>query len=518
MKKKIGTVYFVGAGPGDPELITRKGARLLSQADCVIYDRLVDPDLLKLTGPRCQRIYMGKEPDEGGRRQPKINRLLREKARQHRAIVRLKGGEPTLFGRISEELEGLVRDGIPFEIVPGVSSVWAAAAAAGIPLTDRRWSSSVAIVTGHRAVVRPPSAVATGHEAAGKGSKVRWEALAKGVDTLVILMGRAALPAIARRLQKAGRPASTPVALIRWASTPQQEVMISTLGRLEKDLAEHLSFDPPVVAVVGKVVLRHQQFKPQPLKGKRILITRPVGDSAVLRKRLQEMGAVCVHLPTIAIRPRQIPVAEAKTFIEKLPHYDWIIFTSHHGVDALSRLLRRHRVRMTRGKICAIGPRTAQSVRESGLSVDLTPADFSKDGIQRAFRRIPVKGKRICIPRSNLGMGDYLSNGLRRRGALVDEVVMYETVMPQISPARLKQTLHHLDGATFTSASTVRSFLQAVKQAHLPLRAVFNGAAVVAIGPATGKVLREGGIKRFSMPDGSWTVDGLVKAVVEAVR
>lgn len=501
--RKIGTVYFVGAGPGDPELITRKGARLLAQADCVIYDRLVDPGLLKLTGSRCERIYMGKEPDEGGRNQPAINRLLRRKVRRHRVLVRLKGGEPTLFGRISEELEGLVRDGIPFEIVPGVSSAWAAAALAGIPLTDRRLSSSVAIVTGH--------------EAAGKESPVRWEALARGADTLVILMGRSALPAIALRLRKAGRPASTPIALIRWASAPQQEIVVSTLGRVEKDLAQHPSFDPPVVAIVGKVVRRRTQFRPKPLKAKRILITRPAGDSAILTKRLQELGATCVHLPTIAIRPRRIPAAEAKALVEKLPHYGWIIFTSHHGVDALSRLLHRGRGAVG-GKICAIGPRTAQSVRESGFTVDLTPDDFSKAGIQAAFRRLPVKGKRILIPRSNLGMGDYLAKWLRARGAVVDEVAMYETVSPKISPARLRRTLRHLDGATFTSASTVRSFLQAVKQAHLPVQAAFNGAVVVAIGPATGALLRENGITKFSMPDGAWTIDGLVKAVVEALK
>ena len=492
-------------------MITRKGARLLAQADCVIYDRLVDPDLLKLTAARCERIYMGKEPDEGGRSQPTINRLLREKARRHSVVVRLKGGEPTLFGRINEELEGLVRDGIPFEIVSGVSSAWAAAAAAGIPLTDRRLSSSVAIVTGH--------------EAAGKGSAVRWEALARGVDTLVILMGRSALPAIARRLQKAGRPASTPIALVRWASAPQQEILVSTLGRIERDLAARPSFDPPVVAIVGKVVLRHKRFRPQPLKGKRILITRPVQDSAGLRKQLQGMGATCVHLPTIEIRPRPIPAAEAKELVEKLPHYGWIIFTSHHGVDALAKLVSSSRKRGSdsrfrgndRVKICAIGPRTAQSVHDSGWRVNLTPADFSKEGIQAAFRRIAVKGTRILIPRSNLGMGDYLAEWLRRRGAAVDEVVMYETVMPPISAERLKRTLRHLDGATFTSASTVRSFLQAVKQAGLPVRAVFNGAAVVAIGPATGAVLRENGITKFSMPEKSWTVEGLVGAVVTAV-
>ena len=479
-------------------MITRRGARLLKKAGCVIYDRLVDPALLRGTRRGCERIYAGKGSDEGGRGQSRINRLLIEKGRRHPVVVRLKGGDPAVFGRMSEETEALARAGIRFEIVPGVSSVWAAAACAGIPLTDRRRSSSVAITTGHAA--------------AGKGSGVRWEALAKGADTLVILMGRAALPAITRRLLRV-RQASTPIALVRWASTPRQEVLVSTLGRVAEDLARRPDFGPPVTAIVGEVV--------RPLEGKKILVTRPAGDQETLSRRLEELGARCEHLPTIEIRLRRLKAAERRALAEKLPACDWIIFTSHHGVDALAKLAtQRGRVDpapSARAKICAIGPRTAEAARRAGLRPALLPAEFSKEGIARAFRRIPVAGKRILILRSNLGAGDWFAKGLRRRGARVEEVVLYETVTPKIPARLLKRVLENLHAATFTSGSTARSFLAALAGAKVPLKRVLNGAAVVAIGPSTAQALKAGGVKRVHQPKNSWTVEGLVQAVVAAV-
>lgn len=506
--RRIGRVYFVGAGPGDPGLITLRGAALLRKADCVIYDRLVEPRILERIRRSCRRIYVGKRSDEGGESQRRINRLLVREARRHRIVVRLKGGDPTVFGRISEEMEALSKAEVPFEIVPGVSSVWAAAAAAGFPLTDRRISSSVAIVTGQ--------------EAAGKRPSVRWRALARGADTLVILMGRAALPKIVREIQAAGRPGSTPIALIRWAATPRQELLVSTLGRIEEELKLRPKFGPPVVTIIGEVVRL-------PLEGKRILITRPEADSAGLAARLKNLGAACVSLPTIAVRPRKLSRAEAKALLDRLPRYDWVLFTSHHGVEALERLARTSSSRrrgsippfggMTiRAKICAIGPRTAEAVRAAGLKADLLPAAFSTEGIGKAFRRIPVRSRKILIPRSNLGVRDALARQLRRQGAKVDEVVLYETVNPKIPPKRLKTALRRLDAATFTSASTVKGFFQALAQARIPGRSALNGAAVAAIGPATAKQLRAAGVRKIHLPDGAWTVEGLVQAVVAAVN
>lgn len=507
MSKRFGKVYLVGAGPGDPDLITRKGAALLRKADCVIYDRLVGPDLLKETKAGCERLYVGKGSDEGGISQSRINRLLVKQAKEHRIVVRLKGGDPTLFGRVSEEMETLHQAKIRVKIVPGVSSAWAAAALAGIPLTDRQLSSSVAIVTGK--------------EAQGGRSKVRWERLANAVDTVVILMGRAALPDIAQRLMKGGRSSSTPVALIRWAATPRQGIWITTLGSVERDLRRHPQFGPPVVAVVGEVVRLQKRFQLKPLDQKRILVTRPATDQQSLTRRLESLGATCIHLPTIEIRPRRLPTREVAALFKKLPRYDWILFTSHHGVKTLNRLARRFKKPLSslvKGKVCAIGPRTAEEAEADRLTVELLPREFSTEGILKAFERIPVENRRILIPRSNLSVRDSLAQGLRRRGALVEEVVLYETIHRSIPAGRLKQALRRIDALTFTSASTVNGFLRALEEARFPVRAAFDGAEVVAIGPATRKALKEAGISKVHLPKEAGTIDGLVATVVEVLR
>jgi uroporphyrinogen III methyltransferase/synthase len=349
---------------------------------------------------------------------------------------------------------------------------------------------------------------------------VDWAILSRGVDTLVILMGRAALPKIVQRLRRAGRPTATPVALIRSVSTIEEQVLISTLGKVEKDLEGRPDLGPPVVVVIGEVVRLAQKSRPRPLLGKRILITRPVTDQAGLSLRLETLGAQCVALPTIEIRPRFIPQEEAKALLKRLPHFDWVLFTSQHGVKGLSRLTHRWRKdlpHLIQGKVCAIGPRTLDAARRVGLLVTLVPKEFSKEGIDEIFRRISVRGKRILIPRSNLGRGDSLAKNLRRRGADVEEVVLYETVPVKLAPRQVRQAVHRLDVATFTSASTVQSFLKALNQAGLSVQEGFNGAKVVAIGPETARALKAAGVRGCSLPKGSWTIQGLVEAVIEAV-
>ena len=498
-----GKVYLVGAGPADPELITRKGAALLRKAGCVIYDRLVNPELLALTGSRCEKIYAGKSADEKGHGQRRINRLMTEKAGKHSVVVRLKGGDPALFGRMSEEIEALEKAGVPYEVVPGVSSVWAAAAALGIPLTDRGLSSSVAFVTGHRAAGRYPA--------------VRWKELSRGADTLVILMGRATLSEIVRRLKKAGRPASTPVALVRWASDPRQELLVSTIGEVGTELKHRPGFGPPVVAIVGEVA-RLARRNEKPLAGRSVLVTRPVSDSEGLSGRLEEMGALCRALPTIKVRPARIGAARAKELLKELPEQDWILFNSHHGVEGLERLAGKRLRRLVRAKICAIGPRTEAAARAAGLKVSLRPKDFSLEGVRAAFQRVPLRGKRVFIPRSNLAVGDSLAQSLRARGARVTETALYDTAPVRVPARKLRRALNHLDAATFTSASTVRNFLSAVRAAGIPVAKALNGTAVVAIGPATARELKRGGVRRVHLPKNGWTVEGLVGAVAEALR
>lgn len=470
----------------------------MRQADCVIYDRLVSPDLLKLAPRRCERIYAGKESHEGGAGQERINRLLVEKARRYRTVVRLKGGDPSLFGRLGEERQALARARVPFEVVPGVSSAWAAAAAAGIPLTDRRLSSSVVF--------------ATGHSASGKHSPVRWRALARSADTLVILMGWSALPKILRELRHGGRPASTPVAVLRWVSTPKQEIWISRLGEVERKLRLRPKFGPPVVVMIGEVIGR-------PLDGKKVLITRPVADSAELTRRLQEKGAWCVHLPTIRVRFRRFSAGASQKLLNRLPEFDWVLFNSHHAVDALAEVARRRPLKtFLRGKICAIGPRTEEALRVHGLRAALVPAESSVAGVRAAFQKISIRGKRILIPRSSLGLGDSLARSLRRLGARVEEIAVYETTERVVPRPRLTAALKGLDAATFTSASTARAFLRSVRRAGLPIRKALNGAAVVAIGPSTAKELRAGGVRQVRLPEGGWNLEGLVEAVEGSVK
>ena len=498
----MGKVYFVGAGPGAPDLITLRGRQLLKQADCVIYDRLVSPELLKRTKPGCEKIYVGKEPDERGHGQTRIHRLLAEKSRRYPRVVRLKGGDPTIFGRLSEEMGALSKHRIPFEIVPGVSSVWAAAAGAGIPLTDRRLSSSVVI--------------AAGHTAAQMGRKVLWKELGNAADTLVVLMGRTALPRIVERLRRV-RPAGEPIALIRQASTPQQEILFSTLGKVAQDLAARPEFGPPVVAIIGKVV---KLARKGTLRGRRVVLTRPREDQRELTRRLKALGAECVNLPTIAIRPHALGGRERARLLKDLPRYDWVLFNSRHGVEALDRLAKRSGRKLAellRAKICAIGPRTRTALQAAGCKADLIPEQFSTQGIRKAFEGIPVRGRRILIPRSDRAIGDALASALRRRGARVDEVAVYKTLLRKIPAQRLRRALRRSDAITFTSASTAEGFLQAVKQARLPLRSVLNGTAIVAIGPATAAALRSAGVRQIAMPRQSWTVEGLVDTLIETI-
>ncbi|PIQ81921.1 MAG: uroporphyrinogen-III C-methyltransferase [Candidatus Omnitrophica bacterium CG11_big_fil_rev_8_21_14_0_20_64_10] len=496
-------VHLVGAGPGDPGLITVRGAQLLRRADCVLYDRLVDPALLDLTRRNCERINVGKTPGREGRDQKRINRLLVQKGRTGKRVVRLKGGDPTLFGRAGEELAALARAGIPAQIVPGVSSAWAGPALAGLLLTERRFGSSVAIVTGR--------------EAAGKRPSVRWEALAQGADTLVVLMGFEALPRIIARLRRAGKPAATPVTLVRWAATPRQEVLTGTLGTIERELAKRPDIGSPVITVIGPTARPVPAIAYRPLREKRILVTRPTTDSQGLVGRLSALGARCVKLPTIAIRPVSFSKAAAAELVGRLRSFDWIILTSHHGMEGLVRLAKQagRSLRKPRGKVCAIGPRTAAAVRAAGWTVDLLPDDFSLVGLERAFRRLPLKGKRLLIPRSNLGMRDPLAAALGRRGARVEEVTMYRTVEQMVPAARFRAACRDLHAATFTSASTVTGFVRSARRAGLTPARLLNGVTTAAIGPATRQALRRAGVRKVHLPSDGWTVEGLTALLRE---
>ncbi len=387
----VGTVYLVGAGPGDPELITVAGLAALRRADVVVYDRLAPPALLREAKPEALLIDAGKAAGAHTLSQEAINTLLIEHARAGRTVVRLKGGDPFLFGRGGEEALALRRAGIPFRVVPGVTSAIAAPACAGIPVTHRGVAGSVLIATGHEA-------------ADGPGASYDWAALARAADTLVFLMGVERLPTIVERLLAAGRPAEQPAALIRWGSTPEQEVVTATLGTIAARARER-GIRPPAALVVGEVVRLREELawlEELPLFGARVLVTRAREQASGLAARLRALGAVPLEFPAIACAPLEDP-APLDAALATLPEQDWVVFTSQNGVTAawerLTALGRDARA-FGAAKVCAIGPATAAALAARGIRADLVPETFTTAGVLAALRAWPAGECYCCGPTS----------------------------------------------------------------------------------------------------------------------
>ena len=382
--KKPGKVYIIGAGPGDPGLITLKAVQALAGADVVIYDNLVNEELLKYAPVNARFTYAGKQGGDHTLSQDQINALLEQEARAGHTVARLKGGDPFIFGRGGEELQVLAANGIPFEVIPGVTSAIAAPAYAGIPLTHRRMASTVAFVTGHEDPTK------------GK-SDIDWQALAR-IGTLVFLMGVKNIEKIVKELEDNGRSPKAPVALIRWGTTARQEILTGTLSSIVK-LAREQKFAPPAIFVVGEVVaLRDtlQWFDSKPIFGKGVVITRPEKQADDLAQLLIKAGANPIHFPTIKIVP---PASwrEMDNAIKKLEDYDWLIFTSANGVAYFFERLsaKGKEIRDLKGiKICCIGPATARQVQDKGIRVDLVPKEFIAEGILKSFSRTNLKGKK----------------------------------------------------------------------------------------------------------------------------
>ncbi|MDI3280873.1 MAG: uroporphyrinogen-III C-methyltransferase [Bacillota bacterium] len=505
-----GKVFLVGAGPGDPGLLTLRGRQCLERADVVVYDRLANERLLSYARSDAELIYVGKAANRHALPQEEINLLLVQKASEDKVVVRLKGGDPYIFGRGGEEAEVLRRHGIPFEEVPGVTSAVAAPAYAGIPLTHRGYASSLAIVTGH--------------EDPTKGeSSLRWEKLATATDTLVFLMGMENLEQIAEKLLAYGRPASAPVALVRWGTTADQEVLVGELGTIARRAAEQ-NFTSPAIIVVGEVVrLRSllNWFEEKPLFGRRILVTRSRAQASALSDLLAELGAEPVEFPAIEIAPPEsyAPLDEA---IERLSSYHWVIFTSSNGVDAfLQRLLEKGRDARALGgrKLAAIGPGTAAALRRWGLQADYAPAEeFRAEGILAGFPAAEVAGRRFLLPRAAEAR-DVLPRRLAEQGARVDEVTAYRTVPARSGHQReaVRQLLEEgkIAAVTFTSSSTVRNFLQLLGEGGGggEWRRLLAGVVVACIGPITAETARQAGLTVHVEAE-EYTIPGLVRALV----
>jgi uroporphyrinogen III methyltransferase/synthase len=500
--KKPGTVYLVGAGPGDPNLLTVKGCLLLQEADVVVYDHLVSPRLLKGCSPDVKFIYVGKETDRHTLNQGTINRLLVRAARAGKTIVRLKGGDPFLFGRGAEEALELRRAGVPCEMVPGVTSAVAVPAYAGIPVTYRKLSSSVAIVTGHEDPEKP-------------SSSIRWAPLAKACDTLVFLMGVSTLPAIAAALIRHGRKASTPCAVIEWGTTPAQRTLSGTLQTLARE-AKRSSIKPPAVLVVGDVVRLRRQlnwFETKPLFGQRILVTRSSEKAAAFTDRLEALGASVEELPAIALAPVKANGA-FRDAIHNLPETDWVFFTSPEGIGWFAKMLKPYRkdVRSLSGcHIGAIGPKTAAAIEEAGLHVDFVPRAFSQEGMLKDFPRRVLEGKRAMILSAE-GSRDALEQGLRRRGMFVQQVPIYRTILPQPLLQGVRTMFgRSFDLVTVTSASCVDHLCQAL--AAVGRARLIRSLRFASIGPVTSAALRRRG-GRVAVEARVATIEGLVDAIV----
>ena len=488
-----GKVYLIGAGPGDPELLTLKGRRILETAGAILFDHLAPAALLDLAPASAERIYVGKKKSDHAFGQDEICGMLIERARRGLTVVRLKGGDPYIFGRGGEEAEALAEAGIPFEVVPGVTSPLGIAAYTGVPLTHRENSSSVAFVTGHTA------------------DAVDWSTVGQA-DTLVIFMGVSAFAEIARRLIAAGRPPETPAIVVRWATRPDQETLAGTLASLPRLIAEH-GLKPPATIVVGEVVKLRQKldwFERLPLFGRRIVTTRAKGQADALTSRLKALGADAIEMPTIEIRPASDyrPLDRA---LGELSSYDWLIFTSANGVRFfLDRLdASATDLRALRAKICAIGPATRASVEALHLKVDLMGREYVAEGLIEAFAAHDLAGRRVLLPRAAVAR-DLVPVELAKRGARVDVVEAYRTVPPEGAASQAAAIFggaRKPDCITFTSSSTVQNFVSVGGAESL------RGVKVASIGPVTSATARRLGIT-VDAEARTFTVDGLVESVL----
>ena len=487
------TVYLVGAGPGDPGLLTVRGAELLRTAQVVVYDRLSARSLLDLAPPEAERIDVGKTPDGPSVRQERINELLVEHGLAGRSVVRLKGGDPFVFARGAEEAHALAAAGVPYEVVPGITSAIAAPAYAGIPVTMRYSSTSLTIVTGHEDPTK------------GRGD-VDWESLAKVGGTIVVLMGVANLVEISRRLRAGGLPADTPAAAVRWGTRPDQHVTRATLATLP----DH-ELSSPSTIVIGDVAGESLDwFTSRPVLGRRVVVTRSPGQASELARRLRNVGAQVVEVPTIDIVDPLDGGEALRSAVARVAEYDWLVVTSPNG--ARRTLLELRDARDRAGvRIAAIGPGTAGVLSDRHLNPDLVPDRYVAEGLLEVFPDPPAGGGRVLLSRAQVAR-DLLPDGLRACGWSVDVVDAYRTV-PVPLDARALARVADADAVTFTSASSARNLVSAIGADGPDELARSVPPVVVAIGPITAAAAGELGLD-VTAEASPHTLDGLVDALV----
>ncbi|HVX18295.1 MAG TPA: uroporphyrinogen-III C-methyltransferase [Acidimicrobiales bacterium] len=495
------TVYLVGAGPGDPGLLTVRGAEVLASADVVVYDRLSIAGLLDLAPAHAERIGVGKAPGRVTMAQEAINELLVHRGRAGQQVVRLKGGDPFVFARGAEEAAALAAAGVAFEIVPGITSAIAAPAYAGIPVTRRHSSTSFTVVTGHEDPSR-----------AGPEGSVDWEAVSRVGGTIVILMGVGRWPRIAERLLAAGRPPDTPAAAVRWGTRPEQHTVRATLATL----AEH-DLESPSVIVVGEVAaIDLDWFTSRPLFGRRVVVTRSRAQASVLSARLRELGADVIEVPAIEIGPPDDGGAALRSAVAQLApgagpaRFDWVVFTSANGVHRTFEEIPDARL-LGGVQVAAIGSETAAALARYRVLPDLVPDRFVAEGLLAVFPPAPAAGGRILLPRAAVAR-DVLPDGLRARGWDVHVVDAYRTVPGRPDPSALAAA-STADAVCFTSSSTVTNYLTVAGTRGASAQV---SPVVVAIGPITAATARDAGLQVDAVAE-PHTIDGLVDALVGAL-
>jgi uroporphyrinogen III methyltransferase/synthase len=494
---KPGTVYLVGAGPGDPGLITVKGLRCLEQADVVVYDRLSSPDLLRHVRPDAEKVFMGKEPSTPSEFQQAINQALVDAARAGKMVVRLKGGDPFVFGRGGEELLALHEAGIPFQVVPGVTSAIAVPGYAGIPITHRGMATAFTVVSGSEDPTKPET-------------DLDWGALAVTPGTLVVLMGWRRLAGIVATLLQHGRSPGTPVTAVQWGTTPQQRTVSGTLADILQR-GDEAGLTSPVVIVIGEVgSLRNtlRWFDTGPLFGKRVLVTRSRTQASSLANLLTDQGADAVELATIEIAPLE-SYAELDTALDRLPDYQWLVLTSVNGVEAVFDRLQNRSMGAT--KVAAVGTTTTAALTERGVTVDFMPETYTSAGIAEGFSKFPMTGARVLLARADIAP-DTLPKALASLGASVEEVTAYRTLLPAGADGEARRLLTSgtMDVATFTSSSSVRN-LVALLDGDTSL---LKGLTIASIGPVTSQTAVELGLK-VDMEATEHTVPSLVRSLVD---
>ena len=523
---KTGKVYLAGAGPGDPELLTLKTKRILGEADVIVYDSLISEEILSHAKEGCEIIYAGKRSSNHTLPQYSINELLSEKARGNKTVLRLKGGDPYLFGRGGEEAERLFQDDVPFEVIPGISSSFAVPAYAGIPLTHRDFASTVAIVTGHEGEHKDKSTI-------------DWSGLA-GADTIVVLMGYKNLSSIATNLIKAGKPKNTPCAVIQEGTTLNQKAATGTLGDIAARVKEH-GLKSPLILIVGSVVKLRETlnwFENRPLSGLKVMVTRAEGQAGTLADKLKKLGAYVITLPLIKVLQDSgnIDKDAIDKAIINIKDYDYLIFTSANAVSAFfDRYFGKGLdARSLSGKkIVSVGKVSSSELKKYGIIPDVVPVEPSQEGIMETLKNTGLKGKKVLFPQA-LKINAELPAFLKRKGAVLNNLPVYETVVPEESKEAMREIFgpakktgkniglpDSLDMSsfiiTFTSYSTVENFAAALEgiRKGLTKKIANSGAGFASIGKKTAEYALGFGIKSDIISK-DVNIDSLVDGIIKA--